>query len=213
MAEQQLLPLIAGSQPPRMKRCAWCAEHKNISEFYERRRRGRVELRAECKACCIASAADFNKRRYATDPEYRAAQIERLKAVKRDNPEYKAARLKIDSAARRKRYEGDPEYRARIVAAESAKRAIRKAAAPPWLTQAHLAEIEAVYAAAVEKSERTGVLHHVDHIVPIKGKTVCGLHVPWNLQVLSASENAQKGNRYDDWKDHSSPRRPSSRRL
>lgn len=64
--------------------------------------------------------------------------------------------------------------------------------APAWLTAEHRAQIEVFYSEARRLTKETGVVHHVDHIVPLRGKTVQGLHVPWNLQVLTAIENMQK---------------------
>lgn len=63
------------------------------------------------------------------------------------------------------------------------------------LTSEHIEDIKAFYVEAARLTRETGIQHHVDHIIPLQGKNVSGLHVPWNLQILTASENSSKGNR------------------
>jgi 5-methylcytosine-specific restriction endonuclease McrA len=55
-----------------------------------------------------------------------------------------------------------------------------------------------MYKKAAELTKMTGVCHEVDHIIPLQGKNISGLHCPLNLQILTKSENSRKGNRYDD---------------
>lgn len=66
---------------------------------------------------------------------------------------------------------------------------------PEWLTKEHLTEISNFYIKAREMSILIGVEHQVDHIVPLQGKNVSGLHVPWNLQILTNTENQKKSNK------------------
>ena len=77
------------------------------------------------------------------------------------------------------------------------RRAAKLRATPPWLTGEQIKEMVKIYKEAAMIEARTGVQHYVDHIVPLQGKNVSGLHVPWNLQILTADENWSKGRRLD----------------
>lgn len=65
-------------------------------------------------------------------------------------------------------------------------------AAPKWVNRSAL---YAIYAEAARLNRETPLSYHVDHIVPLRGNNVCGLHVPWNLQILTAADNIRKSNK------------------
>lgn len=106
------------------------------------------------------------------------------------DPDWKEHQYVLNRKYLAKDRERRPEYwRARARARDAQK----LGATPPWLTQAHQDETRAIYADAAARSEP----HHVDHIIPLVHPDVCGLHVPWNLQVLSAADNLRKSNSFD----------------
>lgn len=77
-----------------------------------------------------------------------------------------------------------------------ARQAGLKKATPDWLTEAHKLEMSDLYWLARDLSTFGDEPYEVDHIVPLKGRDICGLHVPWNLQVLPRSINRSKHNGY-----------------
>lgn len=88
------------------------------------------------------------------------------------------------------------EYRQRAAArAQAAKqRALRGRRSAPW---ANRRAIVAFYAEAQRLTRETGIPHEVDHIIPLLGKNVSGLHVENNLRVLPFEDNRRKSNRFD----------------
>jgi hypothetical protein len=81
-------------------------------------------------------------------------------------------------------------------AIEAKRRAKKLQCTPKWLTEDHFNQIGMIYCMSDMMTKSTGVPHHVDHIIPLQGKTVNGLHVPWNLQVIPAVDNFKKSNKY-----------------
>lgn len=85
--------------------------------------------------------------------------------------------------------------KAKMSCLQMKRHATKLKATPKWLTKADFAKIELFYVECAKISKETGIKHHVDHIVPLQGSDVSGLHVPWNLQILTAKENIRKGNK------------------
>ncbi|MNK79370.1 hypothetical protein D3C87_990370 [compost metagenome] len=88
----------------------------------------------------------------------------------------------------------------------NARRKRFKAATPSWLQPHHKQEIRDKYRLAQAATKEFGVKYVVDHIIPINGETVCGLHVPWNLQVMRHEDNLAKSNKLLE-EDHAAQER------
>jgi len=166
-----------------------------------------------CKKCNRESVA-----RYRNTPEggekHRAREKARFKAnpapVRERLNAWRAANLEharaANNAARLRRMK-DPEYRkkenariskwakenkVRVGAKTKTNRMLRARAQPKWLSAIQKAQIQEFYEIAAARNIQTGIKHHVDHIFAVKATDWRGLHVPWNLQVMTATENDEK---------------------
>lgn len=72
-------------------------------------------------------------------------------------------------------------------------KAANKRATPKW---ADRTEMRKVYERAREATLSTGIQHEVDHVIPLRGASVCGLNCEANLQILTRSQNARKRNKF-----------------
>lgn len=148
---------------------------------------------------CVLCSADIAGRR--SDAKYCSARCQRLHRKRiwaarwrEKNPDKRRDRdASIYANDRTRRQERARRYYAanREVYMWRARR--RLIACPSWLTADQRRQISEVYGLA-EKLNAGRRDFEVDHIVPLNGRNVCGMHVPWNLQVITRAENRAKHN-------------------
>ena len=133
------------------------------------------------------------KRQKRKDPAYRARENElqtirrKTKGTSLENPEKVRAR----SAAWKKSNMG------KVIANTTKRKKYIRLRTPNWLTKNDHWIMEQAYDLALLRTKMFGFKWVVDHVIPLNGKNVSGLHTPYNLQVIPEIENLNKSNRFE----------------
>lgn len=191
-----------------LKKCLSCGVEKTSSGFYKRAA-SYDGLQPICSSCDNKArvkrdarspllAKERSKRYRDTNKERRSAQKKKSYQKHKKNVAISTAKYRIENKSKlalaNKLYfmEHRHEYNAR----NAGRRAAKLLATPSWASNFILKE---AYELAKLRGKHTGFEWHVDHIVPLQSKYVCGLHCEANIQVIPGSENRAKNNRY--WPD------------
>jgi 5-methylcytosine-specific restriction endonuclease McrA len=186
MAEMSGKPLMS-YQDISMKTCNRCKIKKPLSEF-GKHKGNNDGLQYRCKICRNEEASQSFKK---IAPEEKQRRVEQTYKWRRENPQ----RFKDLQKEYQTKYSKNNRFKRNAL--QMKRHATQLERTPAWLSKEQLNEIEKFYYMAKELEKVFPWKQHVDHIVPLKGEIVSGLHVPWNLQILSAKENITKGNRYN----------------
>lgn len=157
----------------RYKRCPTCSTIKPVLEFYADKYNPNG-LKSNCKSC----SSDQHKQYYQSN----------IEEISKYNKQYRNTNLdKIREYQKYYDKQYYQEHKPERIAHNAKRRAVKLNATPSW---ADYEEITKIY-----KLRPDGV--HVDHIIPLGGEDVCGLHCEHNLQYLTSAENLSKSNKFD----------------
>lgn len=154
-----------------MKTCLVC-QSTLPSDFFSPAKNGRGGLHPWCRDC----VREYNRSRYHHGKSPRAYVRKTAATIL---PYVEPPKDKTAKSLQEQGYKS---------AERAWRRLLKRKCVPPWV---EFRDTVPVYALA------NSLGFAVDHIVPVHGKDVCGLHVPWNLQLLTPGENSRKGVRYN----------------
>ena len=160
-----------------MKTCSACRKVKDLVEF-NKNRALKDGLDNQCKLCSRVSKNKWRK----ANPDKVSAAAARNYALKGSKGALATKQWRLDNPTK--------------AAMHSSNRySAIKLRTPKWLTNTNYYQMDLFYTLAKQMTKETNLQFDVDHIIPLQGKYVSGLHVPWNLQVLSRYDNVRKGNK------------------
>ena len=163
--------------------------------------RGHIALRKTKGSCleCVKEDWVVDNERRKEKPKTEAAKAAGNRYYEK-NRQAVIARASARPAEEKRRNRA--EYKDRNVDVVRADTSVRKRrhreATPKWLTKEERLQMRDLYVQARKMTELTRERYVVDHIVPLRGESVCGLHVPWNLRVITQEDNLKKSNKLVD---------------
>lgn len=177
------------------KTCCRCKLEKDFNCF-SKNSRVKDGLQTMCKSCKKEYKILNKEKIAAKDKEYCLLNKDKLCNYQKIYKENNLEKVRKSNRLACKKWALSNKD---MVNARSAKRrAAKLQALPKWLTKAEHEQIKEFYEIAEMFKLYIGEEYHVDHIIPLQGENVCGLHVPWNLQVIPAKENLSKSNKLQE---------------
>ena len=183
-----------------LKQCSKCKQDKPAVDFYANKRT-KSGLNTFCIECHKADNI-ARKTKNRTNPSFKQAELIYKKEYRKRTTEQRAVYM---GEWRKKNAEHTLQYARQYRQTNKAlinflcqkRKLATMQRTPSWLSIDELWMIEEAYHLAALRTQLFGFAWHVDHVIPLRGKNVSGLHTPYNLRVIPGIANMQKTNKFE----------------